>query len=253
MVTIAFAFIVAARHHRVEGSDRRPERPDGPRAADDRRTCVRRARDGAVCDRCSPASRSTCSIGLPRAPGARRWSRCATARPRRARSGSIRSSIKTAAFAVSAVFAGLAGAIFAPLMMFVAPDSFPFSQSILFLLAVIVGGAGWVFGPVVGAVVTVMLPELLSEPRRVSPAVRRCAAARRAVARARRRDRHAGALCPPDRPCEREAQAISTLCRIPVAGARTHSLPSRTSASRSAASRPRPTWLHAQRPGASPA
>ncbi len=71
-------------------------------------------------------------------------------------------TIKTAAFAVSAVFAGLAGAIFAPLMMFVAPNSFPFSQSILFLLAVIVGGAGWVFGPVVGAVVTVMLPELLS-------------------------------------------------------------------------------------------
>lgn len=71
-------------------------------------------------------------------------------------------SIKTVAFAISAVFAGLAGAIFAPLMMFVAPDSFPFSQSILFLLAVIVGGAGWVLGPVVGAAVTVMLPELLS-------------------------------------------------------------------------------------------
>jgi len=71
-------------------------------------------------------------------------------------------SIKTAAFAVSAVFAGLAGAIFAPLMMFVAPDSFPFSQSILFLLAVIVGGSGWVLGPVVGAAVTVVVPELLS-------------------------------------------------------------------------------------------
>jgi len=71
-------------------------------------------------------------------------------------------TIKTAAFAISAVFAGLAGAVFAPLMMFVAPDSFPFSQSILFLLAVIVGGSGWVFGPVVGAAITVMLPELLS-------------------------------------------------------------------------------------------
>lgn len=71
-------------------------------------------------------------------------------------------SIKTAAFAISAVFAGLAGAIFAPLMMFVSPDSFPFSQSILFLLAVIVGGSGWVLGPVIGAAVTVMLPELLS-------------------------------------------------------------------------------------------
>ncbi len=60
------------------------------------------------------------------------------------------------------MFAGLAGAVFAPLMMFIAPESFPFSQSILFLLAVMVGGAGWVFGPLVGAVVTVMLPELLS-------------------------------------------------------------------------------------------
>src|SRR4029077_6480294 len=46
--------------------------------------------------------------------------------------------------------------------MFVAPDSFPFSQSILFLLAVIVGGAGWVVGPVVGAIVTIVLPELLA-------------------------------------------------------------------------------------------
>ncbi|MGO4711226.1 branched-chain amino acid ABC transporter ATP-binding protein/permease [Bradyrhizobium sp. 2TAF24] len=70
--------------------------------------------------------------------------------------------IKTVAFALSAAFTGLAGGLFAPLMMFIAPDSFPFSQSILFLLAVMIGGAGWVFGPLVGAVVTVMLPELLS-------------------------------------------------------------------------------------------
>ena len=70
--------------------------------------------------------------------------------------------IKTAAFALSAAFTGLAGAIFAPLFMFVAPDSFPFSQSILFLLAVVLGGAGWVLGPVVGAAISVVGPELLS-------------------------------------------------------------------------------------------
>jgi ABC-type branched-subunit amino acid transport system ATPase component/ABC-type branched-subunit amino acid transport system permease subunit len=70
--------------------------------------------------------------------------------------------VKTAAFSLSAMFTGLAGGIFAPLLMFVAPDSFPFSQSILFLFAVIVGGAGWTFGPVVGALVSVVLPELLS-------------------------------------------------------------------------------------------
>jgi ABC-type branched-subunit amino acid transport system ATPase component/ABC-type branched-subunit amino acid transport system permease subunit len=70
--------------------------------------------------------------------------------------------VKTVAFTLSAVFAGLAGGLFAPLLMFVAPDSFPFSQSILFLLAVIVGGAGWVLGPAVGAVISVVLPEILS-------------------------------------------------------------------------------------------
>ena len=46
--------------------------------------------------------------------------------------------------------------------MFVAPDSFPFSQSILFLLAVIVGGAGFTLGPVIGAAISVVLPEVLS-------------------------------------------------------------------------------------------
>jgi branched-chain amino acid transport system ATP-binding protein len=71
-------------------------------------------------------------------------------------------SVKAAAFMLSAVFAGLAGGIFAALLAFVSPDSFPFSQSILFLFACIVGGAGWVLGPAVGAVITVVLPELLS-------------------------------------------------------------------------------------------
>ncbi|MBK5957684.1 ABC transporter [Rhodoplanes elegans] len=70
--------------------------------------------------------------------------------------------VKAAAFMLSAGFAGVAGGLFAPLMMFVAPDSFPFSQSILFLLAVVVGGAGAVFGPVIGAAISVVLPELLS-------------------------------------------------------------------------------------------
>ncbi|MFC0238933.1 branched-chain amino acid ABC transporter ATP-binding protein/permease [Rhodopseudomonas telluris] len=72
-------------------------------------------------------------------------------------------TVKAAAFMLSAVFTGLAGGIFASLLAFVAPDSFPFSQSILFLFACIVGGAGWVLGPAVGAAITVVLPELLSQ------------------------------------------------------------------------------------------
>ena len=70
--------------------------------------------------------------------------------------------VKTAAFALSAALTGLAGAVLPPLMLFIAPSSFPFSQSILFVLAVVVGGAGTVLGPVFGALVTVLLPEALA-------------------------------------------------------------------------------------------
>ena len=112
-------------------------------------------------------------------------------------------AIKTVAFALSALFTGLAGAIFAPLMMFVAPDSFPFSQSILFLLAVIVGGAAGDRpgrrgnrhrGPARTARVA----------GRVSVAVLWRAAARGAVARPGRRDRHARA---PHAACQSGAAA----------------------------------------------
>jgi ABC-type branched-subunit amino acid transport system ATPase component len=72
-------------------------------------------------------------------------------------------SLKTLAFALSAALAGLAGAVFAPLLMFISPGSFPFSQSILFLFAVVLGGAGTVLGPVIGALVVAGLPELLSD------------------------------------------------------------------------------------------
>jgi branched-chain amino acid transport system ATP-binding protein len=70
---------------------------------------------------------------------------------------------KTLAFALSAALTGLAGGLLAPLLMFINPESFPFSQSILFVLAVIVGGSGMLFGPLVGALLIVLVPELLSD------------------------------------------------------------------------------------------
>ncbi len=70
--------------------------------------------------------------------------------------------IKTVAFAVSAALAAAAGALFAPLSGFVTPHTFGFLQSILFVLVVMLGGAGSVAGPLVGAVVVGLLPELLS-------------------------------------------------------------------------------------------
>jgi ABC-type branched-subunit amino acid transport system ATPase component len=65
-------------------------------------------------------------------------------------------------FVISAALAGFAGGLFAPLSGFVTPSTFAFSQSILFVLVVLIGGAGHAFGPVVGAVLVVLLPEMLS-------------------------------------------------------------------------------------------
>jgi hypothetical protein len=50
---------------------------------------------------------------------------------------------------------------FASVTNFISPDSFPFFQSILFLLVVMVGGIDTVFGPLIGAVIIVLLPEAL--------------------------------------------------------------------------------------------
>jgi len=71
-------------------------------------------------------------------------------------------AVKTVAFALSAFCAGIAGGLFAPLSGFVTPSTFAFSQSLLFVLVVIIGGAGTVTGPLVGAAVVVLLPEVLS-------------------------------------------------------------------------------------------
>ena len=70
--------------------------------------------------------------------------------------------IRTVAFAISAAVTGLAGGMFAAMSDFISPESFPFFQSILFLLVVMIGGADRVLGPLVGAIIVVLLPELLS-------------------------------------------------------------------------------------------
>ncbi|MCZ6589358.1 MAG: ATP-binding cassette domain-containing protein, partial [Alphaproteobacteria bacterium] len=70
--------------------------------------------------------------------------------------------IRVMAFILSAVLAGLAGSIFATISNFISPESFPFFQSIVFLLVVLIGGVETVLGPVIGAIIVVLLPEFLS-------------------------------------------------------------------------------------------
>lgn len=65
------------------------------------------------------------------------------------------------AFAIGAACAGIAGVFYASLVEFIEPGPFHFSTSLMMLLAVIVGGSGKFFGPVIGTVIIVLLPELL--------------------------------------------------------------------------------------------
>ena len=70
---------------------------------------------------------------------------------------------KVIAFAISAGFAGLAGVLFAYSEQYIAPNNFGFDLSIQFLLAVTVGGRKSRTGPILGAVIVVLLPNLLAD------------------------------------------------------------------------------------------
>jgi branched-chain amino acid transport system permease protein len=70
---------------------------------------------------------------------------------------------KLYAFAFGAFWAGLAGNIFAGKMRFVSPESFTFMESVLIVCMVILGGLGSIPGVVLGAVILVVLPEVLRE------------------------------------------------------------------------------------------
>ncbi|MGH7124812.1 MAG: branched-chain amino acid ABC transporter permease, partial [Stellaceae bacterium] len=63
------------------------------------------------------------------------------------------------AFALGAGLGGLSGALYAPLVQYVEPNSFALGLSFNLLLMVIVGGSGFFFGPFVGALIAVLLPE----------------------------------------------------------------------------------------------
>jgi branched-chain amino acid transport system permease protein len=67
-----------------------------------------------------------------------------------------------AAFLISSALAGLAGALYAYLNRFVGPDSLFVTRSAEVLLMVIAGGAGTLFGPVVGACALVLLENTIS-------------------------------------------------------------------------------------------
>jgi len=99
--------------------------------------------------------------GLLRSP----WGKAFTAlrdNPIRAESLGVHVQAYTLlAFAIGASYAGVAGALFASLVQFVEPTPFHVGASFTMYLMVVVGGSGTFFGPVLGAVIGVLLPEWL--------------------------------------------------------------------------------------------
>jgi len=65
-------------------------------------------------------------------------------------------------FFLSAVFAGLGGAIYAHTNSFISPDIFDIVLSIQLVLIIILGGSGTLWGPIIGSIIVILLPELLN-------------------------------------------------------------------------------------------
>ncbi len=74
---------------------------------------------------------------------------------------------KTAAFAISAFYTGLAGGLYAHAMGFINPESFDLRLSITFLAMVVIGGLGSILGAHLGAVMMTLLPLALTAVRNV--------------------------------------------------------------------------------------
>lgn len=93
------------------------------------------------------------------------WGRafaCLRDNPIRAESLGVNITVYTLlAFAIGAAYAGIGGVYFASLVQFIEPGPFHVTTSLMMLLMVIVGGSGRFFGPVVGSVVVILLPEWL--------------------------------------------------------------------------------------------
>jgi len=67
---------------------------------------------------------------------------------------------KVIAFILGSAIAGLAGGFYAHFLTFIMPQNFGFGQSIVILCMVVFGGIGTRWGPIVGAIILGILPEV---------------------------------------------------------------------------------------------
>jgi branched-chain amino acid transport system permease protein len=64
-----------------------------------------------------------------------------------------------AVFLFSGALAGVAGGLFASLQSYITPDAFTFDLSVLFFIAILIGGRGSILGPMIGTAILTILPD----------------------------------------------------------------------------------------------
>ena len=77
--------------------------------------------------------------------------------------------VKSLTFGVSAMYTGVAGALGAITIQFVAPDSFNIFLSIVFLVGIVIGGLGSISGAIYGALFIQFVPNIADEISKAAP------------------------------------------------------------------------------------
>jgi branched-chain amino acid transport system permease protein len=73
--------------------------------------------------------------------------------------GIAKPALLVTVFLFSGAVAAVAGGLFAVLQSYITPDAFTFDLSVLFFIAILIGGRGSIMGPLLGTVLLTFLPE----------------------------------------------------------------------------------------------
>ena len=73
--------------------------------------------------------------------------------------GIAKPALLMAVFLFSGAVAGVAGGLFASLQSYITPDAFTLDLSVLFFIAILIGGRGSILGPLLGTILLTVLPE----------------------------------------------------------------------------------------------
>jgi len=73
--------------------------------------------------------------------------------------GISKTALLITVFLFAGATGGVAGGLFATLQSYITPDAFTFDLSVLFFIAILIGGRGSVLGPLLGTVILTTLPE----------------------------------------------------------------------------------------------